>query len=106
MQQLAMKNQAIIARQEASEQLSEAGLGRTTAGGRFLTRLGGIASQNPAGAEARIIADEARGRKLESLLTGLEQGAIGREEVGRIIDRMENLSDAQRRQLHAAARRA
>lgn len=85
-QQIAMQQKAIIARQEGETALAESGAGRTSAGDRFFARLIGIASQNPAAAEARIAAQEAGGRRFESLGRGVAQGGISREQAGKILE--------------------
>lgn len=95
MQQIAMQNKAIIARQAGEEALDASGAGVTTATGRAWARLQAIATRDPnviRFAEDRIAAQEAGGRRFEGLGRGVAQGGISREDAGKILE-------AQRKQL-------
>jgi hypothetical protein len=87
MQMVAMEQKAIIARTEAENALSESGLGRTTATGRAGSRLFGFFTQErPIDTERRIAAQEAAGRKWQSLGRGVAQGGLSREDAGRLLE--------------------
>lgn len=88
-QQIAMQQKAIIARQEGETALAESGAGRTSAGDRFWARLQAYGTRNPniiRFAEERIAAQEASGRRFESLGRGVAQGGISREQAGKILE--------------------
>lgn len=88
-QQIAMQQKAIIARQEGETALAESGAGRTSAGDRFFARLQAYGTRDPniiRFAEERIAAQEAGGRRFESLGRGVAQGGISREQAGKILE--------------------